>query len=460
MNKKFFRFEICAIALTAGLTAVSCGEKHATPEWEWHEEKPDEPDSTVKPRYLWVDAAANFPDFADSKACIERDLTLAKDAGFTDIVVDVRPTNGDVLFDTPLCPQVEWLGAWVTGQGFVKITRTATWDYLQAFIDTGHSLGLRIHAAFNTMVGGNTNALGSTGVLFRDNTKREWATYLNTSDGILNTLDMGSGVKFFNPAHDEVQDYLCGLLSDLAKYNVDGIILDRGRFDEMKSDFSTTTRQKFEAYIGYTLTDWPGDALPAGTGSLPVAGQRPALMAKWFEFRAKVIHDFMVKARAVVKAQNPDIKFGVYVGGWYSSYYGVGVNWAAPSFDTKSVTDWVTDNYRTFGYADQMDQMLIGAYAAADKVYGTTEWTMQGFCAKAMQYTAGVVPILVGGPDVGNWSVPTGFTEAQQNQSIVNSVKACMDACGGYFLFDMIHLKQNGGAKWQYAKEGIRLAMQ
>ncbi|MCS3327209.1 hypothetical protein NXV53_22715 [Bacteroides faecis] len=53
-----------------------------------------------KPRYIWIDAAANFPDFANSKENIARDLALAKDAGFTDIVVDVRPTTGDVLFKT------------------------------------------------------------------------------------------------------------------------------------------------------------------------------------------------------------------------------------------------------------------------------------------------------------------------------------------------------------------------
>lgn len=47
-------------------------------------------------------------------------------------------------------------------------------------------------------------------------------------------------------------------------------------------------------------------------------------MKKWLEFRAKTIRDFMVKARAAVKGVNPDLKFGVYVGGWYSTYYDVG----------------------------------------------------------------------------------------------------------------------------------------
>ena len=53
----------------------------------------------VKPRYMWIDASANFPTFADSKDNIRRDLLRAGKAGITDVVVDVRPTEGDVLFE-------------------------------------------------------------------------------------------------------------------------------------------------------------------------------------------------------------------------------------------------------------------------------------------------------------------------------------------------------------------------
>ena len=55
----------------------------------------------------------------------------------------------------------------------------------------------------------------------------------------------------------------------------------------------------------------------------------PPYFTKWLEFRAKAIHDFMKKAHQEIKSVNPNIKFGVYVGGWYSTYYEVGVNWAS-----------------------------------------------------------------------------------------------------------------------------------
>ena len=103
-------------------------------------EEPTENPNASKPRYIWIDAAANFPDFANSKENIARDLALAKDAGFTDIVVDVRPTTGDVLFKTNLVDQVKFMYAWI-GSNYTKVERTATWDYLQAFVDEARNRG-------------------------------------------------------------------------------------------------------------------------------------------------------------------------------------------------------------------------------------------------------------------------------------------------------------------------------
>lgn len=455
MFRKLYHFIILLIvSLSLVVTANSCGKDNDDGyEWEWDDEK----SNADKPRYIWVDAAANFPDFANSKENILRDLTLAKNAGFTDIVVDVRPTTGDVLFKTDVVDPVKWLGAWLPG-GYTKIERTATWDYLQAFIDAGHSLGLKIHAGVNTFTGGNTTSLGSQGVLFREPGKREWATRLLTGSGIVSTLDKsGTGAKFFNPVNEEVQNYLCNMLEDLAAYQgLDGIILDRGRFDELDSDFSDYTKKKFEDYLGYSVQNFPKDIMTAGTttGSLPSV--LPTYFKQWLEFRVKVIHDFMEKAQKRVKTVNKDIQFGVYVGGWYSSYYGVGVNWASPRYNTASeYSKWATSKYQNYGYADHMDIILIGAYASPTKVYGTSEWTIQGFCTKAVDKIKGDA-IVVGGPDVGNGSWATSSDEVV-NQAITQSVDAAINACDGYFLFDMIHLKLKN--QWGYVKQGIDAAI-
>ena len=214
MNKRLICLLLISIS-TFSLTSIisSCSKNStSTPEWEWEDPQTS---NANKPRFLWIDASANFPDFANSKENIARDLAIAKNTGFTDVVVDVRPTTGDVLFNTDIADQVKYLGAW-TSAGYTRIERTATWDYLQAFIDEGHKIGLKVHAAINTFVGGNTTTLGSDGVVFRDNIKKTWTTDLNLSVGITNIMQSDKNAKFFNPVRTEVQDYVCAILEDLA----------------------------------------------------------------------------------------------------------------------------------------------------------------------------------------------------------------------------------------------------
>ena len=428
--------------LAAALFSVAACEdsgKNNLPEWEWPSPggDPDKP-KVEKPRYIWIDAAANFPDFANSKDNIRRDLTKAKETGFTDIVVDVRPTTGDVLFSTKVGHPVEYLGAWVNGT-YTQVKRTATWDYLAAFIEIGHSLGLRVHAALNTMIGGN-RSFGGTGLLMRDPSKRSWATTYNLSTGLTNALDSGKDL-FFNPAHPEVQDYLIALLKEVAAYEgLDGIFLDRCRYAGLQSDFSEETKAQFMDYMGILSLRWPDDILPAGADY--TAANKLTTLPKYYknflEFRAKVIHDFVEKASNAVHEVNPDVKFGVYVGGWYSQYYDVGVNWASPSYNTAAnFSKWATPNYKNYGYADHCDFMFIGAYAAADSIYGDTEWTMEGFCKQAAGLLKGVP--FSGGPDIGN---STGFPDGGQGDKMGDIVNVCINnSTEGMFFFDLCHVK-------------------
>lgn len=60
--------------------------------------------------------------------------------------------------------------------------------------------------------------------------QKGWASVANLADGLTNTMDLlddetDYGAKFFNPANDDVQNFVLQLLADLAKYDLDGIIL-------------------------------------------------------------------------------------------------------------------------------------------------------------------------------------------------------------------------------------------
>ena len=230
-------FKILLLTFCGMVAITSCSDdSDGIPGWPWNDnstEKPDEPDvAEAKPRYIWIDAAANFPDYANSKENIAKDMEKIKAAGFTDIIVDVRPTTGDVLFNTNVVDQVKRMDVW-GNSGYSYYERTETWDYLQAFIDEARIQGLKVNASINTFVGGYLCPynLGHDGVLFRDESKKGWASVANLTDGLTNTMDLlddgvDYGAKFFNPANDDVQNFVLQLLADLAKYDLDGINVD------------------------------------------------------------------------------------------------------------------------------------------------------------------------------------------------------------------------------------------
>ena len=455
---KLIRNIFLALALT-GLVACE-GEKEYpwNPDWNQNTPAPEQPEDPENPeqpenpetpeqpevkegkaRLVWIDAAANFKDYANSKDAIASDMARLKETGFTGVIVEVRPTTAGVLFKSDVEAPLAKVDAW-TNSGYVWLKRTADFDYLQAFVDAGKEQGLDVYAAINTMVGGKEcpYGLGSSGPLVDGSLSREYASVINSENGLVSCMDLGAGTKFLNPANDHVVEYLLGILEDLAAYDVAGIILDRCRYDdyELMSDFSNASREKFEQYIGSKVTNWPGDIFGPGVNQL--TGNGTDMQKKWMEFRAKVIHDFIEAASNRVHSVNPNIRFGAYVGAWYSSYYYSGVNWASPKYNTSASYKWATADYKNYGYADHCDIMIIGAYASTSSIYGNGEWTMQGFCKKAVPLFAGDVPF-IGGPDIGN---STGFSGGGQGSLMPSIVDACINASTeGMFFFDLCHIK-------------------
>lgn len=390
-----------------------------------------------KPRSVWIDASANFYFYANDKARIANDLQLIADCGFTDVIVDVRPTEGTVLWKSAIAPEARRLAAWVNG-GYHFVEREATWDYLQAFIDAGHAAGLKVNAAINTFVGGYGGYYGleSEGPIFSGEIPAQWATMDNTADGLKSSFYEGvQGTVFLNPANDDVQNYILSLLKELAAYNIDGIVLDRCRYDDtgLQSEYSDISKEKFFAYLGHTPAAWP--IFAAGATSLP-AGLADDQKA-WLTFRVKTIHDFIEKAADAVHEVNNNVRFGVYVGAWYSSYYTSGVNWASPKYLTHNKYKWANSEYHNYGFADHCDFMFLGCYAASKSIYGSGEWTMQGFAKQGKDLLMGDT-VFSGGPDIGN---PEGWQNGGKSAYIPKTVDAIINEADGYFVFDLCHIR-------------------
>ena len=440
------------------LLAVGCQPEETGYKWreEWDSGLPDGPDGPVvpeiqgKPRYVWVDAAANFPYYANDAAAIAEDCKRIAGMGFTDLVVDVRPTSGDVLFTSSVAPPCQKVAAWVNGR-YRWVERTEAFDYLATFIFEGHKAGLRVNAGINTMVGGYHSSIGDVGMLYDRPDLKDWCAVDNLSGGLTNSMDdPETGPRFLDPANPGVQDFLLTLLGELAGYEgLDGIVLDRCRYDDycLDAGYTDAAKAAFTTYLGDEPASWP--VIPRGQTYVT---NPSTLQRNWLTFRCKVIHDFMAKAAERVHGVNPDVRFGVYVGAWFSEYYRSGVNWTSEKYDLKSNESsykWVSSNYQKTGFADLLDFIFLGAYAGTANVHGNTEWTMEGFAKLGRKRLCGVVPFAAG-PDIGN---ATGFEGGHQEALIPDIVKTMLDASDGMFIFDLCHIRMFD--YWDAFQKGI-----
>ena len=117
-----------------------------------------------KPRMVWIEVAANFRQYANNQESIVTDCQRLAAMGFTHVVVEVRPTSGNVLFRSRVAPALTQVALWQDGR-LQYVPRTASFDYLQAFIDAGHAAGLKVLAGVNMMVGGFRCEAGNIGMI-------------------------------------------------------------------------------------------------------------------------------------------------------------------------------------------------------------------------------------------------------------------------------------------------------
>ncbi len=418
---------------------------------------------------LWFDASANFErlSYADS---IRFYLDKCKEVGVTDAVVDIRPITGYVLYQSNFVPQLtEWGGSKKVvdslGQGkyVLKSTlfkRDAAFNMLQVFIDEGHKRNIRIQASLNMFVGGHNYV--DRGIVYEDHP--EWQSINYTPNGMQPITEQKHKYSaMMNPVNPEVRAYLVDILKEVCeKYpKLDGVIIDRGRFDGIEADFSDLSRKAFEKYIGKELDRFPEDIYEWVGGKEKPEIKRGMYFKEWLEFRAMVIHDFFYEARQAVKAVNPDISFGDYTGAWYSSYYDVGVNWASKTYDPSADYEWATPSYQKTGYAESLDLFTVGCYfyevtrAEADgknivrteagmRTTANPENTVEGSAELAMKVTKGVVPVY-GGLLVDQYT--------NDPQQFIKTCRMARLKTNGLMVFDVCHIIQMGW--WEHLKESI-----
>lgn len=361
---------------------------------------------------LWIDATANLPTthHRDGMAAL---LDRAATAGFTTVVVDVKPPSGEVLYASRLAPRLE---QWEPG---VELPRG--YDLLAVAVEEARSRGLEVLASLNVFSEGYRQHGRLRGALVADPARAGWECVAYSAAGLRDAADAGlpgaadggtqGGIQpamapalapmtrfhgkdwaFVNPALPEVQEYELALLEEVARsYPVDGVILDRARYSGLDTDFSPASHAAFCRFVGTHTKRWPEDVygiVPAphafhagagdgqgkperetGEGALLRSSEgvwiRPGpLFGPWLLWRAQVIHDFVAAARRRVKAARADALFGIYAGSWFPSYYELGVNWASSRFRRDAVASPgpVPPGYEATGYAEELDLFLSGNY--------------------------------------------------------------------------------------------------
>lgn len=302
---------------------------------------------------MWIDGEANFARFSNTDS-IDFYIKKLKSLGFTDLVVDIRPITGEVFYESAYAPQMlEWHGA----------KRSKELDYLGYFIQKGHQLGMRVQANLNVFVAGH-NYFGR-GQIYSGHSR--WATMVYTPEkGIIPiTEEKQKYGAMVNPINPEFRIHILNVLKEVVrKYpKLDGIILDRARYDGITADFSDLSRRKFEGYIGEKIPNFPADIFTwKKNADGKYAVERGKYFLKWVEWRTKNIHDFFAQALAEIKSVNKNISFGTYTGAWYPSYYEVGVNFASKKYDPSKDFDWATPRYKNYAYANLLDFYMTGNY--------------------------------------------------------------------------------------------------
>ncbi|TJZ61921.1 hypothetical protein FAZ15_05235 [Sphingobacterium olei] len=433
---------IWAIALFA---MVSCS-KDENPDKKGPDTENPDPIENKREVLVWVDASSNvFGTYGrfDTKEGITEILDILKDVGTTGLVVGVKASSGYTMYPSEYTTEV------TQRDGKTRLT-----DYVPFIVSEAKKRNFKVYLSITTFVDGDRRGFGYVYDNPTYRSKYESIVVKNTAGELGPISETGKNI-FVNPAAPEVQERALNIVKEIVrKFDLDGMILDYGRYTDVSADFSEISKQQFISFLETKYNDtqaknmnfptdivssWrenSGQILPATTGKY---------YKQWLIYRAQVIKDFMIKTRTAVKTIKPNVEFGVYVGGWYSTYYQVGVNWASKDYDPfqdfEVRFDWASPGYGATGYAEEMDILMTGNYftqikLADNPVTSTMKyhwWSIEGSLNGASYITRNKVP-LFGSLDIGNVSYANTGEITKAIRYVLSKTS------GGIMLFDVVHM--------------------
>lgn len=331
---------------------------------------------------MWVEQFPNALTLTNREA-VAAMVNNVKKAGFTSIGLDVKGPEGYVSYRKSDLSGTPYFTA--TKNPKKKVEDTG-FDLLQVVVEEAHEVGLKVYTSFNFFTEGNIT-VNDYAIL---NQHKDWEEVVQRPEDkgkLLKITESTRGkeaangkllaLAFVNPSNKEVQDFQLLRVEEVLKnYDVDGIVLDRCRYDNIYADFSYVTRNAFEDYLatqGKTLDNFPSDAYRIDKKGVLVKGK---YYQEWITFRSQTIADFTVRIRKLIDSykekKNPDLKMAAYVGSWYEAYYQNGVNWASKDFQYDfrlgfPESEIYGSEYNKTSYLKNLDFLMIGTYYKTPK---------------------------------------------------------------------------------------------
>lgn len=381
-----------------------------------------------KPVTLWIDAEANYPRLSTADD-ITAMLDKAVESGFNAIVLDVRPVKGEALYESRLMPQCRTLGNRPFDQ---------SWDYVGFFCDRAKERGMKVSLSATVFTMGLPE--WRVGPAYEDPCWDGKFCIEHLPGGLRDIRESKDwGVfAFLNPVLPEVHDYVMSVLEELLlKYDFDSLILDYCRYQNENSDFSSASKEAFEAYAGVKCDDFPYDVYYYPEGETDkmkfVPGKR---YNKWMEWRSSVIRDYIKDTRRLIDKVRPDVDLEYWAASWWP-LPGGGQNWASPSADRSADYWWMTAGYHATGFADQLDAFLLGAYLETPQDIGKA-------IARAKTLINGECQVY------GTFSVSEAGFDAE------NAAFICLEETDGLMVFDLSHIERN--SLWDSISRGVKRA--
>jgi uncharacterized lipoprotein YddW (UPF0748 family) len=244
---------------------------------------------------------------------------------------------------------------------------------------------------------------------------------------------------FVSPANPQVYAYEMAIIYEvLSRYDVDGIVLDRTRFQDISEDFSPISRAEFEAFIGRRVQRWPQDIYTYAESGYWVARVPGPLYRDWLGYRAHTILTYTRAVAAMVHTMKPRAAVAMYVGAWYPVYYDEGVNWASPH--VQPPYPWIGPEWIRAGLAPLLDYLMIGLYyrpvtvgeARADR--RDPEISIQGGALLGLSLVHGETPL------VGSLLVSLYEPDPRR---LTRAVEMSQRVTSGAMLFDLVYLDQD-----------------